>query len=120
LEVVTLDGAPWAEYAYDANGNRLSRDHAWPGLDAEGDYDVQDRLKSYGAWEYSWSDAGDLLARSDDGWVTQTDYEYDETGALLRVARPGEPGPDHERLPTGPNAVQRRPSTFYGRRQARA
>jgi YD repeat-containing protein len=44
LTGVTLDGAAWESYAYDANGNRTSWTDPW-GAGTAATYDAQDRLR---------------------------------------------------------------------------
>ncbi|MBF0152113.1 MAG: RHS repeat-associated core domain-containing protein, partial [Magnetococcales bacterium] len=84
LVEVKQDGRIRASYAYDANGNRLSR--------VEGDtteigvYDEQDRLIAYGDAVYTHTANGELLAKSDSGGTTQ--YDYDVLGNLAGVTLP--------------------------------
>jgi RHS repeat-associated protein len=81
LATVTRDGAPFAAYEYDENGNRL-RAVSQAGVLA-GAYDAQDRLVSYGAAEYRYGAAGDLSARIVEGDTTR--YAYDPLGNLRTV-----------------------------------
>lgn len=67
------------EYAYDANGNRLGTGNI------EADYDDQDRIQSFGEWQFQATETGDVLRRTN---ATQTEgYEliYDSIGGLKRV-----------------------------------
>ena len=61
LVEVRIDGQLSTSYAYDSNGNRLSRTDA---LSTEsGIYDVQDRLLSYGDETYTYTPNGELESR---------------------------------------------------------
>ena len=82
LSSVIANGAVTGSYTWDANGNRLSRTSASGPVTAQ--YDAQDRLLSYGATIYSWSDDGQLLSRAVDGQAT-SQYRYDTLGRLLGV-----------------------------------
>lgn len=84
LERVEQNSLLAAEYSYDANSNRLSRDD---GLSIEtGTYDDQDRAMTYGGATYSYRQSGELLTHTAGGATTI--YDYDELGNLLSVARP--------------------------------
>lgn len=81
LARVTRNGAADREYAYDANGNRLSG----PG-GSYGTYDDQDRLLSYGGVTFSYGANGDLRTRSESGGTSW--FSYDVLGNLIAVALP--------------------------------
>jgi len=76
LESVTIDGNS-ETFTYDANGNR-----------AEGVYDEQDRLESWGSTTYGYNLNGDLESKTESGITTQ--YQYDALGSLLQVTLPGD------------------------------
>ena len=84
LQSVSRDGVTRASYAYDANGNRLSREAG--STRSEAGYDAQDRLVTHGDATFSYSDNGTLLSRSEGGAVTR--YDYDLAGNLLGVDLP--------------------------------
>lgn len=83
LETVTRDGVV-TSYAYDSNGNRLSRTQ---GVTVEsGIYDDQDRLTSYDGCNYTYTDNGELATRTCGTDVAI--YNYDVLGNLQSVALP--------------------------------
>jgi RHS repeat-associated protein len=82
LAQVTQDGAITATYSYDTNGNRLSG----PGLTAAPNYDLQDRLITYGDTTYTYTDNGELTSTTTSGIVTT--YSYDALGNLKSVTLP--------------------------------
>lgn len=84
LATVTVDGVLAASYAYDANGNRLSR--TTPSGVAAGVYDEQDRLLSYGAANYTYGANGELQTKVVGTDTTQ--YTYDALGNLVHVRLP--------------------------------
>jgi RHS repeat-associated protein len=81
LAEVKLNGATTATYAYDDNGNRLSRN----GI--AGTYDNQDRLLTYGGASYTYTANGELKTKTVGGQVTE--YVYDVLGNLRQVKLPG-------------------------------
>ena len=85
LSAVTRDGVTVAAYEYDANGNRTRRTSS-AGMET-GTVDAQDRLASYGATTYQYTEAGELL-RTITGPDSST-YHYDALGALRWVTLPG-------------------------------
>jgi RHS repeat-associated protein len=85
LAEVRRNGAVVATYAYDANGNRLSRSAG--GAIESGVYDDQDRLLQYDAATFAHTAAGERLSRTEGGQVTR--YDYDELGNLLGVTLAG-------------------------------
>lgn len=72
---VSKDGNLVAEYQYDPNGNRLG-----------GTYDAQDRLLSMNGVNYTYTDNGELLTRTEAGQITS--YNYDVLGNLISVTLP--------------------------------
>jgi RHS repeat-associated protein len=79
LTTVRVDGAVTHEYEYDANGNRILTN----GVSAT--YDEQDRLLSYGDWEYSYTADGELQERTDASTGESRSFDYDVFGNLDRV-----------------------------------
>jgi len=69
-------------YDYDANGNR------YPSGATEVDVDAQDRLKSWGDLEFTYTDHGTLSTRTDTVSNETTTYTYDAFGHLRRVELP--------------------------------
>ena len=78
---VTQDGAPYASYTYDANGNRLTYDGPFGAATAT--YDAQDRLLAYGDTSYSYTAAGELASKTQGS--ASVEYDYDALGALRGV-----------------------------------
>ena len=83
---VMRDGLVTAVYAYDSNGNRLSR--TTPTGTETGTYDDQDRLLTYGKWAYTYTANGELRTKTDTTNGTVTSFTYDGQGNLRRVALP--------------------------------
>jgi RHS repeat-associated protein len=73
-------------YAYDANGNRLSKTAG--GNSQGGIYDDQDRLISYGSTVYSYTANGELKTKMQSGATTE--YSYDALGNLIQTKLPGD------------------------------
>jgi RHS repeat-associated protein len=86
LEEVKQDGEVVASYAYDENGNRLSRTTS--GGTTEGSYDAQDRLTSYGENEYVYAPDGHLESKTDTDAGEITSYTHDAMGNLLSATLP--------------------------------
>jgi RHS repeat-associated protein len=84
LEKVWRNDTLISSYSYDANGNRLS--HTSLTGTTTGTYDVQDRLLSYGATKYLYTDNGDLRAKIEGSDTTR--YTYDAFGNLVRGRTP--------------------------------
>ena len=84
LQTVTINGMQATTYAYDSNGNRLSR--AAGSTNEVGTYDAEDRLLTYGDATYTYTSNGALLTREDENG--KTTYEYDAFGALRAVTLP--------------------------------
>jgi RHS repeat-associated protein len=84
LTEVTRDGASAGSYAYDANGNRLSRTTSAGTILAT--YDAQDRLRQYDASSYAYTANGELTSRTIGS--SPTSYSYDVFGNLRAVSLP--------------------------------
>jgi RHS repeat-associated protein len=97
LTEVTVDGVTLSTYAYDANGNRLSRTSA-QGTET-GTYDDQDRLLTYAGASYTYTANGELASKTTGGQTTT--YQYDVLGNLRQVVLPG--GATVEYLTDGQN-----------------
>ena len=77
-------GVVISHYDYDDNGNRLA--HVSPGGTANGSYDDQDRLLSYGGAMYEYTANGESLRKTDTDGTTS--YVYDVLGNLTSVTLP--------------------------------
>lgn len=86
LTEVSKDGSLMQSFTYDDNGNRLSMDT--PAESFSATYDDQDRLLTYGRYQYTYTDNGELLSKSDTSTADITLYEYDVFGNLVRVDLP--------------------------------
>jgi RHS repeat-associated protein len=88
LTGVALNGSSAETFTYDANGNRTSGFSSATGLTSTGTYDDQDRLLSYGPFDYSYNTNGDLETKRNretgDTWL----FQYDTLGNLLSVGLP--------------------------------
>ncbi|MFZ4789729.1 MAG: RHS repeat-associated core domain-containing protein [Candidatus Competibacteraceae bacterium] len=82
---VKRNGAAFASYVYDANGNRLSKTAG--GSTVNGTYDAQDRMLSYGTATYTYTANGELKTKVQGGQTTT--YDYDAIGNLRGVTLPG-------------------------------
>lgn len=82
LDMVRKNGVLQADYAYDANGNRLYEREDLGGAPVAS-YDDQDRLANYAGRTYAWSEAGELESVSEAGQTTS--YAYDPLGSLRSV-----------------------------------
>lgn len=82
---VDEDGLQVAEYAYDPNGNRLSKTTS--GGTESGAYDAQDRMTSYGGATYTYTANGEQLTRTDILGTTAT--TFDAFGNLQQASLPG-------------------------------
>lgn len=76
LSEVKTNGTITANYIYDSNGNR-----------ADGTYDDQDRLLTWGSAGYTYTANGELKTKTE-GAAT-TSYTYDVGGNLINVTLPG-------------------------------
>ena len=86
LKEVRQNGEVVASYAYDPNGNRLSR--TTPSGTTEGSYDAQDRLTLYGENEYAYTPDGHLESKTNTATGESTSHDYDALGNLLSVSLP--------------------------------
>jgi RHS repeat-associated protein len=84
---VTRDGAPWASYTYDGNGNRLTADDPTDGA-RSATYDTADRLLTEGGRTMSYDAIGQLEEVEEAGGDA-TAYGYDAVGNLTSVDRDG-------------------------------
>ena len=82
LDRVLRDAVLIADYDYDSNGNRT----AAPNLVGLAGYDDQDRLATYGANSYTYTDNGELLTKTTPSGTTT--YGYDALGNLSIVVQP--------------------------------
>lgn len=82
---VQRNGAAFASYVYDANGNRLSKTAG--GGTVTGTYDAQDRMLTYGNATYTYTANGELKTKVVGGQTTT--YDYDALGNLRGVTLPG-------------------------------
>lgn len=87
LTDVTLDGVLSEHFDYDQNGNRTAGFTAGRGT-WNGAYDDQDRLLSYGPFDYTYTANGELETKtnrdSGEAWL----FQYDALGNLLNVGLP--------------------------------
>jgi RHS repeat-associated protein len=86
LTDVVKDGVLVEHYEYDANGNRVLFES--PTETLTGVYDDQDRLLSYGPFEYTYTANGELRTKTDTRDGSVTTYGYDVRGNLVRVELP--------------------------------
>jgi len=83
LESVTKNSAPYSNYFYDDNGNRINGKHGTSSFAAT--YDNQDRLLTYNSVGYSYNSTGDNTGVQ---WniVAQSTFNYDVLGNLVGAA----------------------------------
>ncbi|MBK8939706.1 MAG: hypothetical protein IPM79_19315 [Polyangiaceae bacterium] len=86
LSAVYEDGLLVESYGFDDNGNRLSSLNADGVFDAA--FDDQDRLLEYGDESFTWTDNGELLARTDTASGDTTTFAYDAVSNLRGVGLP--------------------------------
>ena len=84
LAEVRESGVLIASYAYDVNGNRLSRTDG--GGTTNATYDAQDRLVQFGATTYLHNANGERQSKTVAGQTTN--YQYDTVGNLTAVTLP--------------------------------
>ena len=84
-----IKGGITVDYDYDDNGNRI-RKKVDDVIVESGDYDEQDRLKSYADYTFSYSKNGELESKVHTGSNKTTTYDYDVLGNLLKVVIPGD------------------------------
>lgn len=70
-------------YTYDLNGNKTHENGVLLGV-----YDAQDRLISYGNNNYSYTDNGELLSKTNTATNDVTNYTYDAFSNLRKVTLP--------------------------------
>ncbi|MCA9582955.1 MAG: RHS repeat protein, partial [Myxococcales bacterium] len=100
IEVRDASDALVGEYAYDGNGNRTKAHDGFSyvdvgvnlgcpdgtGADAA---DAEDRLCTYGNWDYVYDDNGALVSKTNTVTSDVETYEYDGLGRLLSATVPG-------------------------------
>jgi RHS repeat-associated protein len=74
----------FAEYSYDANGNRVAANGPFGAATAS--YDDQDRLLTYGDAVYEYTADGELSSKTENGLTIA--FQYDALGQLLSVQKP--------------------------------
>jgi RHS repeat-associated protein len=88
LTDVTVNGTLEEHFEYDANGNRLVGFNATAGTTYTGTYDDQDRLLSYGPFDFTYTANGELETKTNrvtgEAWL----FQYDALGNLLSVGLP--------------------------------
>ncbi|MCB1053965.1 MAG: DNRLRE domain-containing protein [Acidobacteria bacterium] len=84
---VEQEGAPLAEYAYDARGNRTAV--TTPSETLLATFDAEDRLLTFGNRGYSYTPAGELATETQGGQTAV--YDYDALANLRSVQLPGTP-----------------------------
>lgn len=84
LSEMRQDGVLSVGYAYDPNGNRLSRTDSGGTLNAT--YDAQDRLIAYGSTTYTHNPKGERVSKTTGGQTTT--YQYEGLGSLTGVTLP--------------------------------
>jgi RHS repeat-associated protein len=88
LTDVTINGALAEHFEYDANGNRTLGFNAAAGTTHVGVYDDQDRLLSYGPWEFTYTANGELETKTNTATSETWLFQYDVLGNLLTVGLP--------------------------------
>jgi RHS repeat-associated protein len=87
LDQVKIDGVVDEEFTYDANGNRLTYFKQGVGT-VSATYDDQDRLLTYGTYEFTYTANGELETKANtangDEWL----FQYDAMGNLVSVGLP--------------------------------
>lgn len=96
LETVNRDGT-LTTYAYDSNGNRLSK--ITGNVTESGTYDDQDRLLAYDGCSYEYTENGELKTKTCGSDITA--YNCDVFGSLISVSLPD--GTDIEYIIDGQN-----------------
>lgn len=96
LETVNRDGT-LTTYAYDSNGNRLSK--ITGNVTESGTYDDQDRLLAYDGCSYEYTENGELKTKTCGSDITT--YSYDVFANLISVSLPD--GADIEYVIDGQN-----------------
>jgi RHS repeat-associated protein len=88
LTDVKLNGTLAEHFEYDANGNRTLGFNAAAGTTYAATYDDQDRLLSYGPFDFTYTANGELETKTNretgESWL----FQYDALGNLLSVGLP--------------------------------
>jgi RHS repeat-associated protein len=87
LSDVSLDGTPVESFDYDGNGNRTGYWSPATG-NVTATYDDQDRMLTYGDWQYDYGANGELRSKLHVPSGDETLYTYDVLGNLLSVTLP--------------------------------
>ncbi|HEX2881999.1 MAG TPA: RHS repeat-associated core domain-containing protein, partial [Polyangiaceae bacterium] len=85
---VARNGDLVSVYDYDDNGNRLSLTNPTTSSVTLGSYDDQDRVTTYGNFEYTFNANGDLESKLNTTTNEETTYGYDARGVLISVVLP--------------------------------
>ena len=85
LDTFSQNGVEYFDYSYDDNSNRTAVEYDSTTI-TSGTYDDEDRMITYGANSYAYSNNGDLQTKTT-GTDTTT-YSYDTLGNLVRVDMP--------------------------------
>ncbi|HEY3496765.1 MAG TPA: RHS repeat-associated core domain-containing protein, partial [Polyangiaceae bacterium] len=88
LTDVTVNGSLAEHFEYDANGNRTLAFLAASGTTWTGGYDAQDRLASYGPFDFSYTANGELETKTNRETGEAWAFQYDALGNLLAVGLP--------------------------------
>jgi len=94
LKDVKKNGAAFASYVYDGNGNRISGIRNGQSFTA--DYDDQDRLTRQNALHFAYNANGDLISKTNTSTSATTLYDYDVFGNLRTVTLPNATVIDYE------------------------
>src|SRR4029079_6350626 len=88
LTDVTVNGTLEEHFDYDQHGNRTLGYNRTVGTTQTGTYDAQDRLLSYGPFDFTYTANGDLETKTNrdtgEAWL----FQYDALGNLLSVGLP--------------------------------
>jgi RHS repeat-associated protein len=88
LTDVEIDGVLEEHFEYDANGNRTLGYNRTAGTTWTGTYDDQDRLLSYGPFDYTYTANGELETKTNRETEEEWLFQYDVLGNLLSVGLP--------------------------------
>jgi RHS repeat-associated protein len=94
LKDVRKNGATFASYVYDDNGNRISGNRN--GIVFSADYDDQDRLERQNTLKFAYNANGDLTSKTNTSSGAVTLYTYDVFGNLRTVTLPNGTVIDYE------------------------
>lgn len=87
LEAVYKNLNPQSSFVYDSNSNRTSG--TVNGTSFSATYDDQDRILTWGAWNFNHSDSGERTAKIHSGTMAMTSYTYDAFEQLIAVDASG-------------------------------